>query len=169
MTFYGLTGFYGHFSEEFQWGNKKKFLKVTRPKSQKIATLWKIKKYLRHHKHLFVFHRKDLSASLEFCCVSILVRSSVNWAGLMVLFTVMTFNHLSSRKCLVKSWTAGGKRHHPSPVYHLYHRHSRNYMRWLWSMLGTWPCFVCVSNKEQLSLALNTFSPSDFMESRAVL
>lgn len=102
----GLQISYDHFSEEFQWGKKK----VVWTKITKVAILWKIKKYLRYHKHLFVFGRKDLCVSLEFCSVSILVRSSVNWAGLMVLSTVVTFNHLCSRRCLVKSWAASGRK-----------------------------------------------------------
>lgn len=40
---------------------------------------------------------------LGLCNLDISDRSLVNWAGLMVLFIMVTFDHLSGRRGLIKS------------------------------------------------------------------
>lgn len=54
--------------------------------------------------------------SLGFYSLDISNRSLVNWAGLMVLFIIVTFDHLSGRRCPVKSWAAVGERYHFSGI-----------------------------------------------------
>lgn len=75
--------------------------------SQENSWSWK-DKFLDYNKHLFVFSKRQQSgkfcASLEFCCLDISDRSPVSWAGLMVLFNMVAFNHLPGRRCLIKSF-----------------------------------------------------------------
>lgn len=85
----------------FLWVLLKKSKQCDLVKVKKIASPWKIKKFLEHNNLLFVFSKSNISQKRYLCLgfgsLDISDRSLVNWAGLMVLFIMVTFDQISGK------------------------------------------------------------------------